>query len=58
MNARVAKESIEHVCNILAFFGVRALNPESFRLAKTGDDKVVGLSRLKSSGLDFFRLLF
>lgn len=41
MNARVAKESIEHVVNILAFFGVRILNPETFRQAKLGEAKVV-----------------
>ena len=61
MNARLAKESIEHICNVLAFFGVRTLNPETFRLAKLGDDKVtdklwIGLYQLIVLHSNNFRL--
>ena len=41
MNAKSAKEAIEHVCNILAFFGMRTLNPEAFRQAKLGNNEMV-----------------
>jgi hypothetical protein len=41
MNTKSAKEAIEHVCNILAFYGLRSINPETFRQAKLGNNEMV-----------------
>jgi hypothetical protein len=41
INAAVAKEAMEHVCNILAFYGIRVINPETFRQAKLGKNDMV-----------------
>lgn len=40
-SAGATKGAIEYVCNVLAFYGIRYLNPEVFRQAKLGNSEVV-----------------
>ena len=40
MNAKTAREAIENVCNTLAYYGIRDLNPEVFRQAKLNNPEV------------------